>query len=155
MLLAGLFADGTTTVVEPQVTRDHTETMLKYFKVNTVRNGQSVSIEGGQIPQASDFLVPGDISSAAFWAVAAAVRPGSELVIRDVGLNATRTGILTVLKRMGAQITETPNPGNQAEPIGTVTVKGVVTWFSALTVVPDHLAIWVPVRPKPSADVLM
>lgn len=125
VLLAGLFADGTTTVVEPQVTRDHTETMLKYFKVNTVRNGQSVSIDGGQIPQASDFLVPGDISSAAFWAVAAAVRPGSELVIRDVGLNATRTGILTVLKRMGAQITETPNPGNQAEPIGMVTVKGV------------------------------
>jgi 3-phosphoshikimate 1-carboxyvinyltransferase len=124
VLLAGLFATGETTVVEPTVTRDHTETMLKYFGVTTVRSGKNISIQGGQIPQARDFQVPGDISSAAFWAVAAAAQPGATLTITDVGLNPTRTGVLGVLKRMGADITIEPNSSDQAEPIGTVTIKG-------------------------------
>lgn len=124
ILLAGLFADGVTTVVEPQPTRDHTETMLRYFGVHTKREGPRVSIEGRQVPQARDFHVPGDISSAAFWCVAAAATNGSRLCLPNVGLNATRTGLLAVLKRMGARIETTPNPGDQAEPIGTVTVRG-------------------------------
>ena len=101
-----------------------TETMLKYFMVKTLRTGQSISIYGGQVPESRDFLVPGDISSAAFWAVAAAAQEGSELSIRDVGLNPTRTGILKVLIRMGAHITEVLSSADQAEPIGTVTIKG-------------------------------
>jgi 3-phosphoshikimate 1-carboxyvinyltransferase len=124
ILLAGLFADGKTTVGEPQVTRDHTEMMLKYFMVKTLRNGHSISIYGGQVPESRDFQVPGDISSAAFWAVAAAAQPGSDLIIQDVGLNPTRTGILKVLIRMGAQITEVLGGMDQAEPIGNVTIKG-------------------------------
>ena len=124
VLLAGMFASGKTTIVEPQATRDHTETMLKYFMVKTLRTGQSISIYGGQVPESRDFLVPGDISSAAFWAVAAAAQEGSELSIRDVGLNPTRTGILKVLIRMGAHITEVLSSADQAEPIGTVTIKG-------------------------------
>ena len=124
VLLAGMFADGKTTVIEPQATRDHTETMLKYFMVKTLRSGQSISIYGGQMPESRDFLVPGDISSAAFWAVAAAAQKGSDLTIRNVGLNPTRTGILQVLIRMGAQITEVLANVDQAEPIGNVTIKG-------------------------------
>lgn len=124
VLLAGMFASGKTTIVEPQATRDHTETMLKYFMVKTLRSGQSISIYGGQVPESRDFLVPGDISSAAFWAVAAAAQEGSELTIQDVGLNPTRTGILKVLIRMGAQISEVLSNADQAEPIGTVTIKG-------------------------------
>jgi 3-phosphoshikimate 1-carboxyvinyltransferase len=124
VLLAGLFADGKTTVVEPQVTRDHTERMLKYFMVKTLRNGHSISTYGGQVPESRDFHVPGDVSSAAFWAVAAAAQPGSDLIILDVGLNPTRTGILKVLIRMGAQITEVLGGKDQAEPVGNVTIKG-------------------------------
>ena len=124
VLLAGMFADGKTTVVEPQTTRDHTETMLKYFMVKTLRNGHSVSIYGGQVPESRDFLVPGDMSSAAFWAVAAAAQLGSDLIIQDVGLNPTRTGILKVLIRMGAQITEVIGGTELAEPIGNITIKG-------------------------------
>ncbi len=126
VLLAGLFADGKTTVVEPQATRDHTETMLRYFRVKTLRNGHSVSIYGGQVPESRDFRVPSDISSAAFWIVAAAAQPGAELIVRDVGLNPTRTGILKVLIRMGAQITEVLSDVDQCEPMGNVSVRGAL-----------------------------
>ncbi len=126
VLLAGLFADGKTTVVEPQVTRDHTERMLQYFMVKTLRNGHSISTYGGQVPESRDFHVPGDVSSAAFWAVAAAAQPDSDLIILDVGLNPTRTGLLKVLIRMGAQITEVLGGKDQAEPVGNITIKGGV-----------------------------
>lgn len=124
VLLAGLFANGKTTVVEPQATRDHTETMFKFFQIKTLRNEHSVSIYGGQVPESRDLTVPGDISSAAFWIVAAASQPGSDLIVRNVGLNPTRTGVLKVLIRMGAQIIEVVSGINQAEPMGNVTVKG-------------------------------
>jgi 3-phosphoshikimate 1-carboxyvinyltransferase len=106
ILLAGMLSEGTTTVVEPQATRDHTETMLRHFGVQTVRQGKEVSIAGGQIPDAMKFSVPGDISSAAFWLVAAAAQTGAKLTVKNVGLNPTRTGIIKVLVRMGAQINE-------------------------------------------------
>ncbi|MCB1092332.1 MAG: 3-phosphoshikimate 1-carboxyvinyltransferase, partial [Verrucomicrobiae bacterium] len=103
ILLAGLYANGKTSVTEPYLSRDHTERMLKYLLVKTVREGSTVSIWGGQKPESRDIRVPGDISSAAFWIVAAAARPGSRLRVRDVGLNPTRTGILSALTRMGAR----------------------------------------------------
>ena len=124
VLLAGLFAEGKTVVVEPEVTRNHTETMLRHFQVRTLREGNEITIHGGQIPESRDFHVPGDISSAAFWLVAAALQPGSELVIRGVGLNETRTGILKVLVRMGAQISEDIRSQRDGEPYGTLTIKG-------------------------------
>ena len=124
ILLAGLYADGKTTVIEPELTRNHTETMLRHFRVKTVRDGKAISIYGGQVPESRDFHVPGDISSAAFWLVAAAVQPGSELLIKGVGLNKTRTGILKVLLRMGAQIAEDVLTGNDGEPCGTLTIRG-------------------------------
>jgi 3-phosphoshikimate 1-carboxyvinyltransferase len=125
ILLAGLYADGKTTVIEPELTRNHTETMLRHFQVKTVREGKSISIYGGQVPESRDFHVPGDISSAAFWLVAAAIQPGSELLIKGVGLNETRTGILKVLVRMGAQIAEDVLTGaDGGEPCGTLTIRG-------------------------------
>jgi 3-phosphoshikimate 1-carboxyvinyltransferase len=124
ILLAGLFTQGKTTVVEPVPTRDHTEKMLEFFQVNPRREGNEISIYGGQKLESRDILVPGDISSAAFWIVAAAAQKGSNLMITNVGLNATRTGILDVLVRMGAQIQDHLAETGSGEPIGNVSVKG-------------------------------
>ena len=123
VLLAGMFAKGTTTVIQPATTRDHTERMLASFRVNTIHAGDSISLTGGQVPQACDFTVPGDISSAAFWLVAAAALPGARLSLRNVGLNPTRTAIITALNRMGAHIIETPHQA-AGEPIGDIEVHG-------------------------------
>ena len=125
LLLAGLFAKGKTTVSEPAASRNHTELMLNYFLVRTAReeNG-GLSVFGGQVPESRDFQVPGDISSAAFWLVAAAAQPGGHLLVRDIGLNETRTGLLGVLVRMGAQVREAIEDVDQIEPRGIVEVTG-------------------------------
>jgi 3-phosphoshikimate 1-carboxyvinyltransferase len=123
VLLAGMFAQGKTTVIQPADTRDHTERMLASFHVNTRREGNAISIYGGQIPESCDFTVPGDISSAAFWLVAAAAMPGSRLLIKDVGLNPTRTAILKVLSRMGAHMSEIVHK-SEGEPIGNIEIHG-------------------------------
>jgi len=123
VLLAGMFTEGTTTVIQPAVTRDHTERMLASFRVNTLTDGNTITIEGGQVPTACDFTVPGDISSAAFWLVAAAALPGSRLLIKDVGLNPTRTAILKVLSRMGAHMSEIEHQA-EGEPIGNIEIHG-------------------------------
>ena len=123
ILLAGLRAHGRTQVIEPAQSRDHTERMLKYFLVKTLREGNTVSTWGGQTPESRDFAVPGDISSAAFWIVAAAARPGAHLLIRNVGLNPTRSGILKTLVRMGAHISEFVEE-TDGEPSGNIEVHG-------------------------------
>ena len=123
ILLAGLFAKGRTTVTEPGQSRDHTEKMLSYFLVRPSKNDLSVSIVGDQTPESRDFTVPGDISSAAFWLVAAAAQPGSHLLVKDVGLNTTRTGLLGVLTRMGAKVHEVIE-SDEGEPVGVVDIKG-------------------------------
>lgn len=124
VLLAGLFAKGKTVVIEPMTSRDHTERMLKYFLVDTESNGNRISVLGRQVPESRDFIVPGDISSAAFWMAAAAAQPGSRLLIEDVGLNDTRTAILGVLIRMGAHVHEVIEELDQIESMGTVEVRG-------------------------------
>jgi 3-phosphoshikimate 1-carboxyvinyltransferase len=123
VLLAGLFTEGRTTVVQPAETRDHTERMLESFGVRTLREGNEITIYGDQKPQACDFVVPGDISSAAFWLVAAAALPGSKLLIKDVGLNPTRTAIIDVLIRMGAHIMVVEHQ-TEGEPIGNIEIHG-------------------------------
>ncbi len=125
LLLAGLFAKGKTTVTEPSPSRNHTELMLNYFLVRTVKEEDGgITIFGDQTPESRDFTIPGDISSAAFWLVAAAVQPGGRLLVRDVGLNDTRTALLGVLVRMGAQVREAIEDVDQIEPRGTVEVTG-------------------------------
>ena len=139
VLLAGLFTQGTTTVIENVRSRDHTERMFDFFLIKTRReeiweNKNSpkdrrlveirTSIEGPQTPESMDFTVPGDISSAAFWLVASAAQPGSRLLVKDVGLNPTRTGIIDVLVRMGARIREVIETSLHGEPVGNIDIKG-------------------------------
>ena len=124
LLFAGLFAKGKTTVLEPVPTRNHTELMLNYFLVRTHQDEDGVSVFGDHVPESRDFSIPGDISSAAFWLVAAAAQPGGHLLVRDVGLNETRTGILGVLVRMGAKVREAIEDVEQVEPRGIVEVTG-------------------------------
>ena len=125
VLLAGLLAHGETTVVQPVATRDHTERMLESFGVPVGRAGDRISVQGGKLPRARDFAVPGDISSAAFWLVAASAHPASKLTLREVGLNPTRTGIVAVLRRMGANISEEVF-SESGEPIGMIEVSGAL-----------------------------
>ena len=125
ILLAGLFAKGKTTVNEPVPSRNHTELMLNYFLVRTAKEADGgISIFGDQVPESRDFNIPGDISSAAFWLIAAAAQPGGHLMVRDAGLNDTRTTLLGVLIRMGAQVREAIEDVDQIEPRGTVEVTG-------------------------------
>jgi len=123
IMLAALSADGKTSVTEPHQSRDHTERMLNYLLVKNIREGNTVSIWGGQLPESRDIVVPGDISSAAFWIVAAAARQGARLLIDNVGLNPTRIGVLGVMTRMGAKITERIDESG-CEPMGSVEVVG-------------------------------
>ena len=124
ILLAGLFAKGSTTVTEPEQSRDHTERMLAWHVVRPRKTGLTVTLLGGQQLESRDFHVPGDISSAAFWLVAAAAMPGAHLLVKNVGLNPTRTGILAVLIRMGAQVNELIE-STEGEPRGSVEIRGV------------------------------
>ena len=125
LLLAGLFARGKTTVEEALSTRNHMEKMFNYFLVRTAtEEAGSVTVFGDQVPESRDFAIPGDISSAAFWLVAAAAQRRGHLLIRDVGLNDTRTALLGVLLRMGAQVREAVEDVDQLEPRGIVEVTG-------------------------------
>jgi 3-phosphoshikimate 1-carboxyvinyltransferase len=127
ILLAGLFADGVTTVTEPVPTRDHTELMLPAFgaKITTrqYEDGKQISVTGGQLSPA-DIRIPSDISAAAFFLVAAACLPGSEIRIENVGLNPSRTAILEVLTLAGVDITVSKNRFEGGEPVGDILVKG-------------------------------
>lgn len=124
ILLGTLFAKGKTTVIEPRPSRDHTERMLDYYGIRLQRQGVAVSMVGTQTAGACNFTVPGDISSAAFWVVAAAAQPKSHLRVQEVGLNPTRTAVLTVLLRMGADVREVMGTANGCEPIGEIEIKG-------------------------------
>jgi 3-phosphoshikimate 1-carboxyvinyltransferase len=123
VLLAGLHADGDTRVLEPLSTRDHTERALRAFGARVDVDGRSVSLQGRQRLTGMALDVPGDVSSAAFWMVAAAALPDSEIIIDGVGLNPSRTGILDVLRRMGADIVIEAGPEMASEPLGRIIVR--------------------------------
>jgi 3-phosphoshikimate 1-carboxyvinyltransferase len=122
ILLAGLFADGATAVTEPSLSRDHTERMLAGFGAAVARDGLTVRLPGRTALTPGAVAVPGDMSSAAFFLVAAAIVPGSVVTVRGVGLNPTRTGVLDVLRAMGAAVEVAPRPDTGGEPVGDVTV---------------------------------
>ena len=122
ILLAGLHATGQTTVREPAATRDHTERALTLFGVEVARSGLAVSITGRATPRARNVRVPGDFSSAAAWAVAAAAIQDSEIEITDIGLNPSRTALLNVLQRAGAKVVSELRSEKDGEPIGRLTV---------------------------------
>jgi len=127
ILLAGLFADGATSVIEPKPTRDHTERMLADAGVDIEVDGLTVTLKKGcsfASLKNRDWVVPGDFSSAAFWIVCAAVREGSEVLLKNAGLNPRRTALLDVLRRMGAQIEVKPGNPSDSELAGDILVKG-------------------------------
>lgn len=126
VLIAALNAEGKTTFTEPALSRDHTERMLTAMGVHILAEGGTFVIEGGQVPEAATIKVPGDISSAAFFLVAATVMEGSDIVVRNVGVNPTRTGILRLLEAMGARISVTPLESD-GEPMADIRVQGTGT----------------------------
>ncbi len=122
ILLAGLYANGTTKVVEPAITRDHTERMFESMGVTVRSSGNSISIEGGQTPHACHVAIPGDLSSAAFIILAALISEKADVLIENVGVNPTRTGVIDILQSMGADIQlESPRLLGQ-EPVADVRV---------------------------------
>jgi 3-phosphoshikimate 1-carboxyvinyltransferase len=137
VLLAGLHADGNTRVLEPLPTRDHTERALRAFGARVEVDGRSVSLRGRQRLTGTALVVPGDVSSAAFWMVAAAALPDSEVILEGVGLNPSRTGILDVLRRMGAEITVEGDLTEVGEPIGRVIVRHRT--LSPVEIAPDEV----------------
>src|SRR4051812_15214768 len=124
VLLAGLHAEGVTTVIEPAATRDHTERAVAAFGGRVDVDGLRVSVGGGQRLRGQQLQVPGDFSSAAFWLVAAAALPGSRIQVDDVGLNPTRTALLDVLRRFGARVRVEVTSTSAGEPRGNVSVEG-------------------------------
>jgi 3-phosphoshikimate 1-carboxyvinyltransferase len=124
LLLAGMLAEGKTTLTDAVAGPDHAERLLHYYQVKTSRKGLTVSIWGGQVPESRDLHIPGDISYAAAFMAAAAAQPGSTLTVRGVGLNATRTAFLRVLVRMGAQVMEEISDARTGEAQGNVIVRG-------------------------------
>lgn len=123
ILLAALFASGVTTVTEPALSRDHTERMFEHLGIRFVRDGLTIRIEGPQAPEPGVIDVPGDISSAAFPMVAAALIPDSELTLLNIGVNPTRTGILDVLRAMGCSIVESNQRTANREPRADLVVR--------------------------------
>ena len=129
VLLAGLNTAGETTVIEPEATRDHTERMLRHFGAEvrveaTTGKGKRITVVGWPELKARDIDVPGDPSSAAFAVVAAAIRPGSDVLVENVGINPLRAGLYTTLKEMGADLTYRNEREVGGEPVADLVVKG-------------------------------
>lgn len=123
LLLAGMQTEGTTTVFEPHQSRDHSERMLRYFGVPVQSFPGGARVKGPVELQGRDLLVPGDISSAAFFLVAGLIVPGSELLLKNVGINPTRSGIIDILQQMGGSITLINQREQSAEPVADLLVK--------------------------------
>ncbi len=123
LMLAGLYADGETTVSEPSLSRDHSERMFQLFGASLVRNDNGVTVRGGAELTAQEVTVPGDISSAAFFIVAALITPHSELLIKNVGVNPSRTGVIDILQAMGGDIQLLDKRDVSGEPVADILVR--------------------------------
>ncbi|ABS76509.1 3-phosphoshikimate 1-carboxyvinyltransferase [Coxiella burnetii] len=123
LLLAGLYARGKTCITEPAPSRDHTERLLKHFHYTLQKDKQSICVSGGGKLKANDISIPGDISSAAFFIVAATITPGSAIRLCRVGVNPTRLGVINLLKMMGADIEVTHYTEKNEEPTADITVR--------------------------------
>ena len=124
ILLAGLWAEGETSVTEPEPTRDHSERMLRAFGYDVKTEGNRISLQGGGKLTATKIQVPSDISSAAFFMVGAAITEGSDVTLEAVGINPTRTGVIEILKQMGADISVENERIAGGEPIADIRIRG-------------------------------
>ncbi|WP_174559419.1 bifunctional prephenate dehydrogenase/3-phosphoshikimate 1-carboxyvinyltransferase [Acinetobacter bouvetii] len=127
ILLAGLWANGETSVTEPEPTRDHTERMLRAFGYKVKTEGNRISLQGGGKLVGTEIQVPSDISSAAFFMVGAAITEGSDVTLEAVGINPTRTGVIEILKQMGADLTVENERIAGGEPIADIRIRGTRT----------------------------
>ncbi|GGA25695.1 3-phosphoshikimate 1-carboxyvinyltransferase [Psychrobacillus lasiicapitis] len=123
ILLAALHAEGETVVEEMETSRDHTEKMLQHFGAEISVDNKTIRLKGGQKLHGTHVVVPGDISSAAFFLVAGAIVPNSKLTLTNVGLNKTRTGIIDVLQAMGAKMSINDSDNNSHEEMGTIGIE--------------------------------
>jgi len=123
LMLAGLYADDETTVSEPSLSRDHSERMFRHFGASLVRNDKGVTVRGGVELTAQEVTVPGDISSATFFIVAALITPHSELLIKNVGVNPSRTGVIDILQGMGGDIQLLDLREVSGEPVADIMVR--------------------------------
>lgn len=123
LMLAGLYADGATTISEPSLSRDHSERMFRLFGASLVINGNGVTVNGGVELTSQEVTVPGDISSAAFFMVAALITPNSELLIKNVGVNPSRTGVIDILQEMGGDIQLLDRREVSGEPVADILVR--------------------------------
>lgn len=123
VLLAGLYADGQTSVTEPAITRDHSERMLQGFGARVTVEGRTVRIEGGRELSACELDVPGDLSSAAFFIVAGVLAARGTLTLRGVGINQTRTGVIDILRLMGARIRIVNERASGTEPVADLEIE--------------------------------
>jgi 3-phosphoshikimate 1-carboxyvinyltransferase len=145
LILAALYADSASTIIEPLNSRDHTERMLRAMGAHVVSDGTSVRVGPAESLNAVDFRVPGDVSAAAFWMVLAATHPDAEITLPAVGVNPTRTGVIDALTAMGASIDVTEERNWGGEPVADITVRsgqlkgveiGGATVLSAMDEVP-------------------
>lgn len=146
VLLAGLYADGITSVTEPALSRDHTERMLRAFGANVVSDGVTCSITPPEALHGQDIIVPGDISSAAFFIVAGLITPDSEITIKNVGINETRAGIIKVCQDMGADLTLINEREAGGEPVADIIVRtsklhGTIVEGSIIPALIDELPV--------------
>jgi len=137
LLLAGLFAEGVTRLSEPRLSRDHTERMFQYFGIPLTRAGATLALQGRPAVGWSgrSVVIPGDFSAAAFFIVAATIVPGSDITIRNVGVNPTRTGLLDVMRMMGAQIHIVAQREEVGEPVADLHVRSAP--LEGVTIGPD------------------
>ncbi len=152
VLLAGLFADGVTSVSEPVATRDHTEIALAEFGANVTHSGRAASLQGRPRLHAQKLTVPGDLSSAVFFIAAALILPGSSLALHNVGLNPTRSAVLDFLSSMGAQVRLSEMGMHHGELVGDIAVEhaplsgGVVTGVATAKMI-DELPMLAALAP--------
>jgi 3-phosphoshikimate 1-carboxyvinyltransferase len=147
ILLAALFAQGPTVITQPGPARDHTERMMAAMGVDLHTEGNTVTLVPGRPLRAMDFTIPGDASSAAFPVVAALIVPGSDIILTNINLNPTRTGIFDVLLEMGADLTITETGTEAGDPVGTVrarhsTLKGVTVGGEVVVRMIDEFPIF-------------
>jgi len=123
-MIAALFASGKTEIIEPALSRDHTERLLQAMGARLEKSDRSITVTPQNIPLSPiDLLVPGDISSAAYWLVAGAIHPDARIEVRDVGINPTRTGILDVLLQMGARLKVENQHMVGGEPVADISIE--------------------------------
>ncbi len=139
LLLAGLYASGETIVHEPTPTRDHSERMLRRFGVEVTSNGADIHLSGNQALQACDVEIPADLSSAAFFMVAASIAEDSDICLRYVGVNPTRTGVIDILKMMGADIELERQPDIGGEPVADIRVRSAK--LTGIEIPPDMVSL--------------